>query len=92
MADFDLIYSILKEQGETLARIDENLKNTNGRMFGENGQPGALHFLQMEIEKTNVTVEKHGRQINFWRGALSIISILFTTALAWGGIALGKHR
>jgi hypothetical protein len=92
MADLDRIYDILQRQGETLARIDQSQQDTRERLFGANGQPGALHFLQTEISGTNEIVAKHGKQIQFWRGAMSIISLILTTALAWGGIVLGKHR
>lgn len=79
--NIDRIYDILMEQGKTLARISESQENTRA----------ALHFFQAEIDKTNAVVAKHTDQISFWRGSLAIISILFTAALAWGGVVLGKH-
>lgn len=92
MADLDRIYELLQSQGETLARIDERQQNTNERLFGSNGQPGALHFLQTEIASAKSTIETHGAQISFWRGALAVITVIFTSALTWAGVVIGKHR
>lgn len=103
MTDLDPIYELLRAQGETLARIDERQQNTSERLFGANGQPGALHFLQTEIGSVKSTFEKdlgetnavvaiHGSQINFWRGALAVITVLFTAMAAWAGVIIGKHR
>lgn len=85
MSDFDRIYDILRTQGETLARIDENQRNMHERLFVGSGDiPGAVPYLF-------ATVSKHSTQITFWRGALAVISLLFTTALAWGGTVLARH-
>ena len=92
MADLDRIYEMLRQQGETLriqgetlARIDESQKNTHDRLFQGSGNiPGAIPYLFAEVSK-------HGRQITFWRGALAVISVVFTTAMAWAGTVLAKH-
>ena len=98
MPDLDHIFEVLQDQNKTLARQGEMLasiaqsqNDTRERLFGANGQPGAIHYLNTEIGKTNLMVAKHTDQIAFWRGALAIVSFLLTTALAWGGIVLGKH-
>ena len=97
MADFDRIYDILREQGETLARIDQSQQDTRERLFGAAGQPGALHFLQNEIAetkadigKTNLAVDKHAKQIAFWRGALVIVGVIWTTLVAVGAALLQR--
>lgn len=91
MTDYDRIYDLLQRQGETLARIDQSQADTKERLFGSNGQPGAIQFLHGEIGKTNEAVGKQGRQIQFWRGALSVITFVFTGLLSWVGIVI-RHR
>lgn len=85
MADLDRIYDMLQQQGETLARIDQSQRDTHERLFGASGVPGVIPYLHGEVTK-------HNRQIAFWRGALAIISVLFTAALAWAGSVLGRHQ
>jgi len=99
MPDLGHIYDMLKDQNEvmrkqaeTLSAIAQSQNDTRERLFGGNGQPGALHYLNDEIGKTNAVVAKHSSQIIFWRGALAVMSFLLTTAVAWAGIVLGKHR
>lgn len=99
MIDADRIYELLRIQGETLATIVQSQQDTKERLFGANGQPGALLFLQNEITKTNGVVSttndlvaKHTDQISFWRGAIAAIAMLFTSAAAWAGIVLSRHR
>jgi hypothetical protein len=89
--NFDRIYDILLKQGDTLARIDQSQQDTRERLFGANGQPGTLHFLQTEIAATNIVVEKHGKTIAYWKGALALLTVLWTGAVAVGA-AIMKHR
>lgn len=98
MPDLDHIFNVLQDQNKTLAAqgallasISRGQEDTRERLFGANGQPGALYFLSQEIGKTNVVVGKHTDQISFWRGALAIVTVLLTTAMAWAGVVLGKH-
>lgn len=79
--NIERIYDILMEQGKTLARISESQENTRA----------ALHFFQAEVDKTNTIVAKHTDQINFWRGSLAVITVMFTSAMAWAGVVISKH-
>lgn len=36
---------VLSKQGESLATIAQTQKDTHGRLFGENGQPGIIQYL-----------------------------------------------
>jgi hypothetical protein len=85
MADTDRIYDILRTQGETLARIQQSQEDTRERLFGSAGAPGAIPHLQQ-------MVARHETRINFWRGAIAILSVLWTAAMAYGAVVLGKHR
>ncbi len=87
----DRIYELLHKQGEMLARIDQSQQDTRERLFGTNGQPGALQFLQNEISATNTVVERHGKTIAYWKGALALLAVLWTGAIAVGAAVL-KHR
>lgn len=89
--DPDRIYDILQRQGETLARIDQSQQDTRERLFGANGQPGALHFLQNEIAETNAVVAKHGKQLQFWRGAIAVVGIIWTALVAMAAVII-KHK
>ena len=91
MADLERIYDILRTQGETLARIDQSQQDTRERLFGGNGQPGAIHFLQTEIVATNDTVARHGKQIQFWKGAVAVLTLFWTAAVAVAAAVI-KHR
>lgn len=75
------ILQLLKEQGEMLARIDENQKNTNERLFGSNG---AIPYLHGEVSK-------HGRQITFWKGCIAVLTFLWAGVVTVGA-AIIKHR
>lgn len=39
-----------------------------------------------EIENLRADVDKHSRQISFWRGSLAVLAFLYTGALAFFGI------
>jgi len=84
MSDNERIYDILQKQGEILARIDESQKNTHNRLFGGNGETGVIPHLYVQVNR-------HESQITFWRGALAVLSVLWTAALAWGGVIVSKH-
>jgi hypothetical protein len=85
MADIDRIYDILRTQGETLATIRQSQEDTREQLFGAAGRPGAIPHLQQ-------VVAQHESRINFWRGAIAILSFMWTAAMAYGAVVLGKHR
>ena len=84
MADLENIYDILRHQSETLARIDQSQKDTHERLFGANGVPGAIPYL---AEQT----KKQGKQIEFWRGALAVLTFLWTGAVAIAAAMIKRH-
>lgn len=84
---FDLMQEqgrVLSHQGELLATIQQDQKDTRARLFGENGQPGVIQYLHGEVKQ-------HGRQIATWRGALGILAVMWTAAVAFAAAML-KHR
>lgn len=92
MSDLGRIYEVLAEQnrtmaeqGKTLAAISQSMTDTRERLFGANGLPGAL-------TKLETTVVRHTDQISFWRGSIAVIAFVLTTALAWAGVIIGRHR
>ena len=82
--DLNHIYDILENHTETLARIDENQRIMNERLFGANGVPGAIPYL---AEQT----KKQGKQIEFWRGALAVLTFLWTGAIAIAAAMIKRH-
>jgi hypothetical protein len=92
MSELDRFFDLLQEQsrtlthqGELLARIEQDQKDTRGRLFGENGQPGAIKYLHDQVSK-------HGSQIAVWRGAIGVLALLWTAATAFAVTLLNKHH
>lgn len=70
----------LKRQGNLLATIAQEQKDTKERLFGGTNpnDPGAIPYLFTEVTK-------HGKQIVFWRGAFAVVGFLWTAAVAFVG-------
>jgi hypothetical protein len=84
MPDLDRIYTMLKDQGELLAAIKTSQDYTHKRLFGGEGERGTIPHLY-------ATVAEHGTTINRWKGALTVLSVIWTCVLAWGGVVISKH-
>jgi len=99
MADeMDRFFNLLQEQsrtltaqGNTLAAIAQSQEDTHERLFGGNGQPGALHYLATEINDTKATVATHTRQLNFWKGGIAVLGFLWSAAIATAAIVFKRH-
>jgi hypothetical protein len=99
MADeMDRFFHLLQEQsrtltaqGNTLAAIAQSQQDTHERLFGGNGQSGALQFLATEINDTKATVATHTKQITFWRGGLAVLTFLWGAAVAVAAVVLKRH-
>lgn len=76
------VFDILQEQGRTL--------KDQGMLLAAIAQ--SQKDTNVRLEPLYDTVETHSRQIAFWRGSLAILTVLFTSAMAWAGIVIGKHR
>ncbi len=74
----------LKTQGKLLATIQQSQADTHERLFGSGQAPGAIPYLHGEVSK-------HGRQIIFWKGAIAVLTVLWTGAVALAA-AIIKHR
>ena len=82
----------LTEQGKVLAAIEQSQCDTHERLFGANGQPGAIQYLKSEIDLTNVAVARHASQITFWRGGLAVLGILWAATVAFASVVIGRHH
>ena len=99
MADeLDRFFNLLQEQGRTLtaqgntlAAIAQSQEGTHERLFGGNGQTGALQYLATEINETKATVAAHTRHITFFRGGLAVLTFLWGAAVAVAAVVF-KHR
>jgi len=93
MADLDHIYDMLKDQNEVMRKQAETLSAiAQSQSDSRERLSLALGYFKDELSKTNLVVERHTNQITFWRGALAVIGVLWTAALAWGGVVISKHR
>jgi hypothetical protein len=99
MDNTDRIYDLLQKQTEALhaqgvqmATVVQLQLDQKERLFGANGQPGIIKFLQDEIAENKETLETHTKQITLWRGGLAVMGVVWTTALAYGGVIIGRHR
>lgn len=84
---FDLLQEqgrVMSRQGEALATIAQDQRDTRARLFGENGQPGVIKYLHEQVSQ-------HSKQISVWRGALGVLAVLWTAAVAFAAAVL-KHR
>jgi len=90
--DIDNIYEMLHKQGETLATIAQSQVDTKERLFGANGQPGALHFLQTEISETQKIVSDHTSKFTFYRGAVAVLTFLWSAGVALAAVVLNRHK
>lgn len=50
-----------------------------------------LDELKLQLHETQAAVAKHGRQISFWRGAISIVGLAWAAAVAVVSSML-RHR
>lgn len=75
----------LTEQGKALAAIGQSIAGTHERLFGTGNTPGAIPHLYAEVEK-------HGKQINMWRGALAVMTLIWGALMTWGGIVLSRRH
>ena len=76
---------------EDVSEIKKDQFDTRERLFGSTNQPGAIHFLKTEIDKTNVTVEEHARKFQWVRGAVAVLAFLWTAAGIAFGILFKRH-
>ena len=97
--DTDRIYDMLSKQTEAihaqglqLATVLQMYVDSRERLFGANGQPGAIKFMQNEIEENREILDKHSKQISMWRGGLAVMGVVWTTALAYGGVIIGRRH
>ena len=74
----------LKTQGEAIVKMSESLSNTHDRLFGEGQTPGVIPYLFSEVNK-------HGRQITFWKGGIAVLTFMWGAVLTWGGVVISKH-
>lgn len=84
---FDLLQEqgrALSEQGKTLAKIEQSQEDTRARLFGSQNEPGAIPFLYKETAR-------HSKQINFWKGAIAVLSFVWTAAVAYATTVLKRH-
>src|ERR1700693_682581 len=92
-------YELLREQGRELSaqgklleRITQSQSDQHERLFGSNGQPGAIQFIHNEVTEMDTVVATHTRQISFWRGGIAVLAFLWTAAVAVGSVVVAKHR
>lgn len=51
LRQLEITNGILRQHGESLATVQESQKNIKERLFGGDGQPGAIGYLHAEHEK-----------------------------------------
>jgi hypothetical protein len=92
MSELDRFFDLLHEQGrsihrqgEMLATIAQDQKDTRARLFGESGQPGAIQYLHTQVSA-------QGKQITFWKGALAVMAFVWTAAVAVAVAVVKGHR
>lgn len=76
---------MLHSQGVLLATLVQSQKDTHERLFGEGGTGGHITYLHGEVSK-------HSKQIVFWRGALSVLGVLWAAMVSLGCVLLNRHR
>jgi len=91
-ASLDRVNDALVEQGRQLAVISQGQNDTRERLFGANGQPGALHFMQGEIAETNKVVAKHTGQLTFYRGAIAVLVFVWSAAVGIAVAIINHHK
>ncbi len=96
--DYDRIYDSLEranatlaKQGETLATISQAQCDMKERLFGFNGQPGIVSFLQGEIAETQKTVADHSRKFNYYKGAAAILAVVWAGIVSLVAAVIGHH-
>ena len=75
----------LAKQGETLARMDQSMSDTHERLFGGGNTPGAIPYLYTQVEK-------HSRQITFWKGAIAVLTFFWGVGVTYASGVLIKRR
>lgn len=88
----DLLAQKFLELCQDVQHIKTSQEDTRIRLFGGDGQTGAIHYLKSEIDATNAVVARHSRNFNVYRGAIAVLTFLWSAAVAFGAIVLGKHH
>ena len=76
---------MLTDQGQLLATIKQDQVDTRARLFGENGQPGAIQYLHTQVSQ-------HSKQISIWRGALGVLAVMWAAAVTVAAAMLKSHK
>ncbi len=72
------------KQGELLATIHTSQLEMKERLFGTNGNPGAIDHLYAETSR-------HSSQITFWRGGFAVLAFLWTALTALAAAVIKRH-
>ena len=86
------VNATLAAQGILRARMEQAQSDTRERLFGANGQPGIVSFLQGEISETQKTVAEHGRKFVFYRGAVAVLTFVWGAAVAVVAAVINHHK
>jgi hypothetical protein len=81
----DVMATKFLELCQDVAHIKQSQEDTRTRLFGGDGAVGAIPYLHTEVSK-------HGRQLTFWRGAVAVLTFMWSAAIAWGSVILSRHK
>lgn len=81
----DAVAAKFLEMCEDVSHIKSSQEDTRKRLFGGDGEIGAIPYLHAEVKK-------HTSQITFWKGGLAVMSFLWAAAIAWGSAVISRHR
>jgi hypothetical protein len=84
-SDNDRIYDLLMQQTSTLAKISQSQDDLKERLFGAGGNPGIIQHYGKEIAD-------HGRQLGYFKGAIAVITLAWTTAVAIIAAIIKTHH
>ena len=90
-ASLDRVNDTLTAQGQTLATIAQSQADLKERLFGANGQPGIVSFMQGEITETQKTVADHARKFNYYKGAAAILAVVWAGVVSLVAAVIGHH-
>lgn len=83
--DTDRLYSLLLEQTSTLAKISQSQEDLRERLFGADGNPGIIQHYGLQLTD-------HGKQLGYMKGAVAVITLVWTSAVAIIAAVIKGHH
>jgi hypothetical protein len=86
------IREALSAQAVQLGKIEQYQEDTKSRLFGGDGQLGAIPFLQGEIKEAQTVLSDHTSKFTFYRGVAAVVTFMWTAGVSVALALIGHHH